>query len=164
VVGEGCCAIKHGPAHRVENLDRLAVPTVEILCPAGAVTITQALGRVLAAETDVPAFERAGVDGFAARAADTIGAGDPAPCGFCSMRSRARHLPGSVETIEATGVELRAGGERKVRAAPQTESLGIGEIVDRRCLPDPRFTSTSPSNRRVFNSTIARSERMEAGL
>jgi hypothetical protein len=126
------------------------------LLTAGAVTITQALGRVLAAETDVPAFNRAGVDGFAARAADTIGAGDPAPCGFCSMRSRARHLPCSVETIEAAGVELRAGGERIVRAAPQTESLGIGEIVDRRCLPDPRFTSTSPSDRRVFNSTIAR--------
>jgi molybdopterin biosynthesis enzyme len=78
------------------------------LLTAGAVTITQALGRVRAAETDVPAFDRAGVDGFAARATDTIGAGDPAPCGFCSMRSRARHLPGSVETIEAAGVELRA--------------------------------------------------------
>ena len=51
--------------------------------PAETVRITQALGRVLAsdlvAETDVPAFDRAGVDGFAVRAADTIGAGDRAP-------------------------------------------------------------------------------------
>jgi putative molybdopterin biosynthesis protein len=50
---------------------------------AETVRITQALGRVLAsdvaAETDVPAFDRAGVDGFAVRAADTIGAGDRAP-------------------------------------------------------------------------------------
>jgi hypothetical protein len=73
------------------------------------------------------------------------------------MRSRAQRLHDSVEAIEAAGVELSAGGEPKIRAAPQTESLGIGEIVDRRCLPDPRFKSTSPSNRRVFNSTIARS-------
>src|SRR5258708_32889510 len=50
---------------------------------AARVRITHALGRVLAsdlvAETDVPAFDRAGVDGFAVRAADTIGAGDRAP-------------------------------------------------------------------------------------
>jgi putative molybdopterin biosynthesis protein len=50
---------------------------------AAAVRVTQALGRVLAcdlaAETDVPAFDRAGVDGFAVRAADTVGASDRAP-------------------------------------------------------------------------------------
>src|SRR5215470_4555268 len=50
---------------------------------AETVGITQALGRVLAAdlaaETDVPAFDRASVDGFAVRAADTVGAGDRAP-------------------------------------------------------------------------------------
>lgn len=49
---------------------------------AETVRVTQALGRVLAsdlaAETDVPAFDRAGVDGFAVRASDTIGAGDRA--------------------------------------------------------------------------------------
>src|SRR5215468_4844015 len=47
------------------------------------VGLAQALGRVLAtdlaAETDVPAFDRASVDGFAVRAADTTGAGDRAP-------------------------------------------------------------------------------------
>src|SRR6266699_1763984 len=50
---------------------------------AETVRITQALGRVMAsdltAETDVPSFDRASVDGFAVRAADTIGAGDRAP-------------------------------------------------------------------------------------
>ncbi len=54
------------------------------LAPLAAETVglAQALGRVLAtdlvAETDVPAFDRAGVDGFAVRAADTAGAGDRA--------------------------------------------------------------------------------------
>src|SRR5258708_2867403 len=55
------------------------------LSPLGAETVAlaQALGRVLATDlaagTDVPAFDRSGVDGFAVRAADTTGAGDRAP-------------------------------------------------------------------------------------
>ena len=53
---------------------------------AERVRITHALGRVLAsdlvAETDVPAFDRAGVDGFAVRAGRAIAR----PDGFCSMR------------------------------------------------------------------------------
>src|SRR5882672_3127764 len=58
------------------------------LSPLGAETVplAQALGRVLAvdlaAETDVPAFDRSGVDGFAVRAADTTGAGDRTPRRF----------------------------------------------------------------------------------
>src|ERR1700730_8215931 len=54
------------------------------LTPLAAETIglAQALGPMLATDltagTDVPAFDRAGVDGFAVRAADTIGAGDRA--------------------------------------------------------------------------------------
>jgi putative molybdopterin biosynthesis protein len=50
---------------------------------AETVSITQARGRVLAsdlaAETDVPAFDRASVDGFAVRATDTVGAGHRTP-------------------------------------------------------------------------------------
>jgi molybdopterin molybdotransferase/putative molybdopterin biosynthesis protein len=55
------------------------------LAPLAAETIglAQTLGRVLAtdlvAATDVPAFDRSGVDGFAVRAADTTGAGDRTP-------------------------------------------------------------------------------------
>src|ERR1700730_654323 len=48
-----------------------------------AVTLSAALGRVLAADIvapiDVPPFDRSGVDGFAVRAADTTGASDRAP-------------------------------------------------------------------------------------
>lgn len=47
------------------------------------VPLAQALGRVLArkvvAEVDVPGFDRASVDGFAVRAADTLGAGERTP-------------------------------------------------------------------------------------
>ena len=51
--------------------------------PAEAVALADALGRVLAhdvaAPVDAPPFDRAGVDGFAVRAADTAGATDAAP-------------------------------------------------------------------------------------
>jgi len=50
---------------------------------AETVDLAHALGRVLAADlvaaTDVPAFDRSGVDGFAVRAADIAGAGNRAP-------------------------------------------------------------------------------------
>jgi hypothetical protein len=55
--------------------------------------------------------------------------------GFASRSAPSQRVGVHISTSNS------AGGERKVRAAPQTESLGIGEIVDRRCLPDPRFTS-----------------------
>src|SRR5262249_16389280 len=51
--------------------------------PAERVVLMDPLGRVLAtdivAPIDVPAFDRANVDGFAVRAADTFGAEEMAP-------------------------------------------------------------------------------------
>src|SRR6476646_5041548 len=51
--------------------------------PAERVTLAGALGRVLAhdvmAPIDVPPFDRANVDGFALRAADTAGASERTP-------------------------------------------------------------------------------------
>jgi putative molybdopterin biosynthesis protein len=48
-----------------------------------AVLLSQALGRVLAravvADVDVPGFDRSGVDGFAVRTDDTVGASERAP-------------------------------------------------------------------------------------
>src|SRR5882762_3274396 len=55
------------------------------LCPLGSETVplSHALGRVLAraivADVDVPGFDRASVDGFAVRAADTAGASERTP-------------------------------------------------------------------------------------
>src|SRR5262245_62848922 len=74
------------------------------------VQLPAALGRVLAhdvtAPIDVPPFDRANVDGFALRSADSVGASDTAPrrlrlngevivCG---------HAPGSATTIATGGV------------------------------------------------------------
>ena len=60
---------------------RAAVPHVAL--PAETVPLAEALGRVLAADIaspiDVPPFDRALVDGFALRAADTEGAGPASP-------------------------------------------------------------------------------------
>src|SRR5712692_5008279 len=51
--------------------------------PPEEVAVADALGRVLAADVvaplDVPAFDRANVDGFAVRAEDTFGAEEMAP-------------------------------------------------------------------------------------
>ena len=57
--------------------------------PGESVTLADALTRVLAhdvvAAVDAPPFDRSNVDGFALRAADTVGAGDGAPKIFRSM-------------------------------------------------------------------------------
>ena len=49
---------------------------------AESVALAEALTRVLAhdvvAAVDAPPFDRSNVDGFALRAADTVGAGEPA--------------------------------------------------------------------------------------
>ncbi|MBO0752493.1 MAG: molybdopterin biosynthesis protein, partial [Bradyrhizobiaceae bacterium] len=73
---------------------------------AETATLADAVGRVLAtdvaAETDVPAFDRSSVDGFAVRAADTTGAND----------RTLRHLLLNAEVIacgHAPAIEVRAG-------------------------------------------------------
>ena len=63
-----------------------AVAVVRGIAPAMvpvAVPVERAAGRILAApvaaDTDIPGFDRSVVDGFAVRAADTAGAGDSIP-------------------------------------------------------------------------------------
>jgi putative molybdopterin biosynthesis protein len=69
---------------------------------AETVPLTEALGRVLAADVvaalDVPSFDRSNVDGFAVQAADTFGASEDRP----------RTLRLKAETL-ATGIEPREG-------------------------------------------------------
>jgi putative molybdopterin biosynthesis protein len=74
--------------------------------PGETVTLAAALGRVLAqdvhAPIDVPPFDRANVDGFALRAADTAGATDVSP--------RRLHLNGEVIVCgHAPALEVTAG-------------------------------------------------------
>jgi putative molybdopterin biosynthesis protein len=93
--------------------------------PGETVTLTAALGRVLAqdvmAPIDVPPFDRSNVDGFAVRASDTVGASDTAPRTLrlngeviaCGHAPAAEVAPGSATTI-ATGGMLPRGADAVV--------------------------------------------------
>jgi putative molybdopterin biosynthesis protein len=93
--------------------------------PGETVTLTAALGRVLAqdvmAPIDVPPFDRSNVDGFAVRASDTLGATDSAPRILrlndevitCGHAPAAEVSPGSATTI-ATGGMLPRGADAVV--------------------------------------------------
>jgi molybdopterin molybdotransferase len=100
--------------------------------PAETVAIDEGTGRVLAgdvvAELDVPAFDRAAMDGYAVRGEETIGAGDYNPLSF---RVVGRALPGqpfegTVHAGEAvrimTGAPLPAGADAVVPAEYVRES------------------------------------------
>jgi putative molybdopterin biosynthesis protein len=84
-----------------------------------SVPLSQALGRVLArpvlADVDVPGFDRANVDGFAVRAADTDGASERAP-----------------KILVLNTEILTPGREPLVTVTPQTVSLiATGGMVPR---------------------------------
>ncbi|MGX5777622.1 molybdopterin biosynthesis protein [Methylorubrum zatmanii] len=116
---------------------RAAVPHTAL--PEETVPLAQALGRVLARDVaspiDVPPFDRALVDGFALRAADTEGAGPASPrrltlnreilaCGVAPARAVD---PGTATPIATGGVIPR--GADAVVMVEQTEfdeeTLGI---------------------------------------
>ncbi len=93
--------------------------------PGETVALAAALGRVLAhdvtAPIDVPPFDRANVDGFALRSADTAGASDTAPRRFflngevivCGHAPALEVTAGSATTI-ATGGVLPRGADAVV--------------------------------------------------
>ncbi len=86
---------------------------------AETVALADALGRVLGADVaapiDVPPFDRANVDGFALRAADTTGATDAAPRRLtlnaevlaCGHAPELTVMPGSATAIATGGVVPR---------------------------------------------------------
>src|SRR5262249_36979736 len=82
---------------------------------AETVTIGDALDRVLAADIvapiDVPPFDRSGVDGFALRAADTVGVTDGAPRRFALNAEviACGHAP-VVPVERATATTIATGG------------------------------------------------------
>jgi putative molybdopterin biosynthesis protein len=87
--------------------------------PAQSVPLAEALGRVLAhdvsAPIDAPPFDRSNVDGFAMRAADTIGASDGSPRRFslnsevltCGAVPKIAVTPGTATAIATGGVVPR---------------------------------------------------------
>jgi putative molybdopterin biosynthesis protein len=92
-----------------------------VLSPLGAETVplAEAAGRVLAAavvaEVDVPGFDRANVDGFALRAADTAGTGEAAP-----------------KMLKLNGEVLTPGAVPEIAVEPGTATLiATGGMVPR---------------------------------
>ena len=104
--------------------------------PAKSVTLTEALTRVLAhdvvAAVDAPPFDRSNVDGFALRAADTVGAGDASPKIFrlnaeviaCGDAPKLEVAPGTATAIATGGVIPR--GADAVVMIEQTELIAEG--------------------------------------
>jgi len=130
------------------------------LSPLGdqTVMLSDALGRVLAhdvvAAVDAPPFDRANVDGFALRAADTLGASDSAPKVFqlnaeviaCGHAPTLEIAPGTATTIATGGVIPR--GADAVVMIEQTELIGEGSprIELRRAAAAGQFVSYAGSD------------------
>jgi putative molybdopterin biosynthesis protein len=127
--------------------------------PSETVALAAALGRVLArdvtAPIDVPPFDRANVDGFALRSADTVGASDSAPRRFrlngevivCGHAPALEVTPGSATTI-ATGGMLPRGADA-VAMIEHTDLVDEGEtpaIDVRRALAPGQFISYAGSD------------------
>ncbi|HEY7662502.1 MAG TPA: molybdopterin biosynthesis protein [Xanthobacteraceae bacterium] len=131
------------------------------LAPLASETVglSAALGRVLAhdlsAPIDVPPFDRANVDGFALRAADSAGASDSAPRRFrlngevivCGHLPALEVTPGSATTI-ATGGVLPRGADAVVMVE-HTDLLETQEapaIDVRRAVAPGQFVSYAGSD------------------
>ena len=128
-------------------------------CRPAVVNLSDALGRVLAhdvtAPIDVPPFDRANVDGFALRSADTAGASDIAPRRFplngevivCGHAPALEVSPGSATTIATGGMVPR--GADAVVMIEHTELLdgdGAPAIDLRRTVAPGQFISYAGSD------------------
>src|SRR5262249_55910376 len=127
--------------------------------PAETISLTAAAGRVLAADvlapTDVPPFDRAGVDGFAVRAADTAGATDMAPrrltlnaevlvCG----RAPSLEVQAGTATAIATGGMVPRGADAVVMIEhTEFSETADGPAIDvRRAVAAGQFVSYAGSD------------------
>jgi putative molybdopterin biosynthesis protein len=145
------------------------------LAPLAAETVglAHALGRVLAddlaAETDVPAFDRSGVDGFAVRAADTTGASDRAPR---RLRLNAEVIacghPPALEVRGGTASTIATGGPipRGADAVVMIEHTELVETPDgpaievRRAVAPGQFVSFAGSDMARGEAVLRRGQRI----
>jgi putative molybdopterin biosynthesis protein len=126
--------------------------------PGETVALAAALGRVLArdvvAPIDVPPFDRSNVDGFALRAADTLGASDAAPVRLrlnaeviaCGHAPALEVAAGTATTI-ATGGMIPRGADAVVMVE-HTDLVDVGDpaIVLRRAASPGQFISYAGSD------------------
>jgi putative molybdopterin biosynthesis protein len=125
--------------------------------PAERVSLAAALGRVLAADLaapiDVPPFDRANVDGFALRAADTTGATDHAPRQLslnaeviaCGHAPKVEVRPGTATTI-ATGGVLPRGADAVVMIEHTELIESVPAVELRRATAAGQFISYAGSD------------------
>jgi putative molybdopterin biosynthesis protein len=140
--------------------------------PAKSVTLTEALTRVLAhdvvAAVDAPPFDRSNVDGFALRAADTVGAGDASPKIFrlnaeviaCGDAPKLEVAPGTATAIATGGVIPR--GADAVVMIEQTELIedGAPRIELRRAAAPGQFISYAGSDIACGETLLRRGTRI----
>jgi putative molybdopterin biosynthesis protein len=140
---------------------------------AETVGLAQALGRVLAADlaagTDVPAFDRSGVDGFAVRAADTTGASDRAPRRLllnaeviaCGHPPGLEVRAGTASTI-ATGGPIPRGAEAVVMIEhTELTETPAGPAIDvRRAVAPGQFVSFAGSDMARGEAVLRRGQRI----
>jgi putative molybdopterin biosynthesis protein len=132
--------------------------------PGETIGLAAGLGRVLAcdvtASLDVPPFDRANVDGFALRSADTAGASDAAPRRFrlngevivCGHAPALEVTAGSATTIATGGVVPRgADAVVMIEHTDLVDDSGAPAIDVRRAVAPGQFISYAGSD-------IARSE------
>jgi putative molybdopterin biosynthesis protein len=131
------------------------------LAPLAAepVTLAQALGRVLAhdviAPVDAPPFDRANVDGFAVRAADTSGASDTSPRQLalsaevitCGHAPALDVMPGTATTIATGGVIPRGADAVVMIEHTDLADGGDAPAIDiRRAVAPGQFISYAGSD------------------
>jgi len=125
--------------------------------PPQALPLGAALSRVIAADViapvDAPPFDRANVDGFAVRAADTVGASDGAPKRLalnpeviaCGVEPAVEVAPGTATAIATGGVIPR--GADAVVMIEHTELVEDGPTIElRRAAASGQFISYAGSD------------------
>jgi len=129
-------------------------PLGEELIPL-AIALGRVLSRDVVSDVDVPGFDRSRVDGFAVRAADTVGASDDQPC---TLRLNLEILtPGVLPleevaersaTIVATGGMIPRGADAVVMVeyTEAREQLGHVEIDVDRTVAQGAFISAAGSD------------------
>jgi molybdopterin molybdotransferase/putative molybdopterin biosynthesis protein len=134
--------------------------------PLGAETLPLAaiLGRVLAADViapvDAPPFDRSNVDGFAVRAADTLGASDSVPKRFeLNAEVIACGVEPAVEVMSGTATALATGGVIP-RGADAVVMIEHTELIEDDAAPaiDLRRAAASGQFISYAGSDIARGE------
>jgi putative molybdopterin biosynthesis protein len=136
-------------------IDRAALPGV-------AANLAAALGRVLAADmiapVDAPPFDRSNVDGFAVRAADTVGASDGAPKRLrLNAEVIACGVEPAVEVAPATATAIATGGVIP-RGADAVVMIEQTELIERGPAIELRRPATSGQFISYAGSDIARGE------